>query len=493
MIKASYILEILESIVRLDERNVLNIKDIDEFLKEVEKSGEWSKESIKWLQKRVRLYLINDYPHLLNRYFDLAGVPNPPLWMQQAIERGEEVDDIDLRPHRYKELLDQVILIMQALNSSDAPKRIDALSYDQARSLSLKWYETQLKQSIEKKDLEDIKTVKEYGGGVRWVRLLTKLSLGREGDEMHHCLNGDSFNSSSSVRYYSLRDSRNKPHATIEVEGRFISQIKGYDNGPVEDKYIEICRDFINTYLKPTGIEDIDLVNIFSYCSSNGKVKEGISVDQVANMLTSGYAKPSLEKAIKWLERRIDEKAYYGELDISMPLIFIAIHRADIFAVNICVKYGADLKSYDSVELYGKWLDLTPLMYACLISADDNLDLRKGYREIILDLIPKSNLEQEDLYHGQTPLFMVLPYELNDVYELMLKKGADPNAEDSYGNTPLTTEIDNGASERVAMLIQYGAKVEEMHLQRAEDNGWGEVAAMLAKVLGQTDYEYEGD
>jgi hypothetical protein len=497
MISASRIIALAESLLRLEERNVLNLDDIEKFLKDVERGGEWSQESSRWLQKRVRLYLINDYPHILNTYISTSHIPNEPMWARQALERGEKLYDIDLRTNRSNALFDQVLLIMEFLNSSAAPKRIDALSYEQAETLATKWYGEQLKARVDKQDLEDVQTVKELSGGMRWVRILTKLSLDREGKEMHHCLDQGHFNPDDDTQYYSLRDSRNKPHATIEFgEGiRFISQIKGYGNGPIEDEYLDACRDFINTYLKPDDIDETDLVNILSVFD-RGKVREGMGAQSVAILLSAdNYNKSQMEKALAKLGGRVNEPVEVEGFDDGVALIIVAIFKGDAFLVKRLVQAGADLKECYTVSV--PWhrgpIDLTPLMLACLMSSDENVDLKPGYEEIIRDLIPGSNLEQADPNYYETPLFMMYSYELNDLFELMLKKGADPNHESLNHRTPLIAAIEDGNEDRVAVLIQYGAKVEEEHLELAENEDKEEIAVMLAKVLGITDYEYEGN
>jgi hypothetical protein len=497
MISASRIISLVESILRLDERNVLNLDDIEEFLKEVATAGHWSFEATKWLGKRGRLYLINEYAHILNTYTSSSrdNLPsNTPQWVFQALDRGEEVYDIDLRQHRREELSKRFELIMAFFSSPERMElnRIDALSVDQAYGLAEKWYGRMLKAKIDKQDLLDVQLVKDYGN-IRWVRLFTKLSLDREGQELNHCLDGGSFD--NNLRYYSLRDSRNKPHATLEVDKRYISQIKGHSNGPIEDEYLDCCRDFINTYLKPSEINDDDLVNIFSVFD-DGKVREGLSLEQIANLVANeSYTKPQLEMAVQWMKRRIDEPVYYEAMGENVPLIIISIHKGDEIATKMFVKYGADLQTFHQVKLpwHKGWMDLTPLMFACCVSVDDNMDLKDGYEEIISELIPGSDMSQADPNYYETPLFMMYSYELNDLYELMLKKGADPNHEASQHRTPLTVAIEDGNEERVAILIQYGAKVTEEHLEKAESEDREDIAIMLAKVLGLTDYEYGGN
>jgi hypothetical protein len=91
---------------------------------------------------------------------------------------------------------------------------------------------------------EDIEIVLDFNDGFRFVKLLSKNAYVREGGLMTHCV---SSYFSREVNIYSLRDSFNKPHCTIEQD----KQIKGKGNGSISLKYI----NYVVKFLEWTGMK----------------------------------------------------------------------------------------------------------------------------------------------------------------------------------------------------------------------------------------------
>jgi hypothetical protein len=138
--------------------------------------------------------------------------------------------------------------ILDYLCSDKSPKRILKMSYLEAKTNSEKW----LKGLIKNKSLileteSDVKVVLELDGGFKWVKLISEKSYKNEGIRMRHCV-GSYFN--KSVEIYSLRDSNNNPHCTIEKN----KQIKGKGNGSISPKYI----GFVVSFLEYLGMEVSD-------------------------------------------------------------------------------------------------------------------------------------------------------------------------------------------------------------------------------------------
>jgi len=89
-----------------------------------------------------------------------------------------------------------------------------------------------------------------------------------------------------------------------------------------------------------------------------------------------------------------------------------------------------------------------------------------------------------------TPLFFSVRYGQKEVAELLIKEGAEVNAKDNYGETPLTYAFDN--KEIVEMLISNGANVntrgEEnitplMHSVAASASNIDEAAFQICELL----------
>lgn len=89
----------------------------------------------------------------------------------------------------------------------------------------------------------DYKIIKQIGG-LKWVKLLTPLSKDVEGDFMGHCVGGAGYENKD---IYSLWDSKNRSHVTIEAEDndKIIRQIKGKGNREPNEKYQPACIEFV--------------------------------------------------------------------------------------------------------------------------------------------------------------------------------------------------------------------------------------------------------
>lgn len=134
--------------------------------------------------------------------------------------------------------------IIDYLKSSKAPKRLRKMSYKQAYRKADEWTKALQKKGAHIVETEeDIKVIYTWKSGMRLVRLVGENAFKREGYLMRHCV--ASYYGDSSLTIYSLRDSNNDPHCTIEVmeDVEHIQQIKGKGNGPIHPKYVEYVID----------------------------------------------------------------------------------------------------------------------------------------------------------------------------------------------------------------------------------------------------------
>lgn len=137
--------------------------------------------------------------------------------------------------------------ILDFLVSSAAPKRLQKMSFVDAKRKADEWSKANQKRGRGLSDSDDdIETVHDFLDGTRVVRLKTQNALRREGFLMSHCAGG--YQLTEDCHVYSYRDAKNLPHATFEVrksKGEIV-QIKGKGNGPIHPKYIHPILAFLN-------------------------------------------------------------------------------------------------------------------------------------------------------------------------------------------------------------------------------------------------------
>lgn len=134
---------------------------------------------------------------------------------------------------------DEIEHTLDYLISSDAPKRLKAMSYEEAVKNAEKWLKAQQKkgQDIKEKP-EDTEVVLDFKDGFKIVKLIGENAYKREGYLMSHCV-ASYYGKGKEI--YSLRDSDNLPHCTMEKD----QQVKGKGNGNIHPKYISYVVKFL--------------------------------------------------------------------------------------------------------------------------------------------------------------------------------------------------------------------------------------------------------
>ncbi|NBZ97001.1 MAG: hypothetical protein EBR40_11370 [Proteobacteria bacterium] len=100
---------------------------------------------------------------------------------------------------------------------------------------------------------EGEETVMDLGGGFRMVRLSTPTALDRESVAMGHCIGQggyDKYLQDGTGQFFSLRDAKNEPHATIEVDTKrnAVLQCQGKENKPPVAKYLPYLQRFLTEH-----------------------------------------------------------------------------------------------------------------------------------------------------------------------------------------------------------------------------------------------------
>lgn len=112
----------------------------------------------------------------------------------------------------------------------------------------------------------------------------------------------------------------------------------------------------------------------------------------------------------------------------------------DYTAVRRGISMGADLNV--------RWRGMTPLYNAC----------RSGWGDVV-ELMIKKGADVDAESYGETPLLKVAGRKVNDVNlaKILINNDADVNAKDANGNTPLYLAILNKNSAMIKLLLDNGA------------------------------------
>jgi len=159
------------------------------------------------------------------------------------------------------ENISEIEHIIDFLHSDAAPKRLKKMSYREANESAVRWVKTMVKKGSKLEDVEDVDydVVLDFNDGFKLVKLKSKLAFDREGSLMAHCVSSY-FDKTSEI--YSLRDSRNMPHCTMEIPlgAEYFNQCKGKGNGAIHNKYIGYVLKTME-HFKIT-IRDSEMINL---------------------------------------------------------------------------------------------------------------------------------------------------------------------------------------------------------------------------------------
>lgn len=159
--------------------------------------------------------------------------------------------------HKHEDKIEHVVdFLMAEYNHKESIN----FSYEQALEKANFWTQRLNEKSKDLKKSGEIEIIREYDGGFKIVRLIDQTSKDWEGLHMGHCVAAYTIHQG----IYSLRDSSNLPHCTIEIKDNEIKQIKGKGNGLVSPKYVNFVIDFIqsiNLELSNNDIENLGYTN----------------------------------------------------------------------------------------------------------------------------------------------------------------------------------------------------------------------------------------
>jgi hypothetical protein len=304
------------------ERNIVNTDAIDDFITHMISLGprvlgprtpqtkELYDKWVKWCNSNLRNYLLKDYDRVQQvdaEEMQFAGGPRlasytlsglgkewrqpavkSPSWLEKAIAKGEKFYSVSINQifsNQISHVLDFFV--------ANPNLRFERMSVPESIRQSEAWTEKINKKALATDDPAGVVTIKTYPNDFRWVKLTSKQALDREGKLMRHCVGSyyDKIISNRSI-IYSLRDNKNEPHCTIEVNDLnriyVLNQIKGKANGEVDEKYLKYVKDFV--------LDNID--------NPHSSYRISASLNGLMNSLGLVYTNSPPDSTRKWIEKQ---------------------------------------------------------------------------------------------------------------------------------------------------------------------------------------------
>lgn len=231
---------------------------------------------------------------------------------------------------------------MRSPEASKYSNRLHRISVAQAIEHANKWVEKLNKKADSIEDISGTEEVYSFSDGFKFVKILTKQAYAREGLLMGHCV--ASYYSKDAIEIYSLRDEKNDPHCTVELQigkTRKINQIKGKGNKEVVEKYHGYVIEFLRkAKIEIDEINKYDVANIGSHCAG----KNIFTFDRKTDLVLELYGNISWDKSLEYKKIRPHVLKVYGDFTIegyetlSSYALFDEIHiSGDLFVNDIDV------------------------------------------------------------------------------------------------------------------------------------------------------------
>lgn len=289
-------------------RNVYNLKEIKEWI-DISSAASEREEIAKWIKSTVRSHILNE----LCCYEPVEEVEEGmPDWALRGIEEGTLVRlDFDSWLWGvFLEDFEHAMIFVETIRGS-----INVSFADACRE-GLELVRIRNEKSSDREDWSGLETLITSSEGYTWVSLTSHQNLARESKFMQHCV-GQSHHYLKGIeegvwKIYSLRDTQNKPHCTIqhEIITNSIVQIKGKQNTTVIGKYQRACCEFLS-WLKPDFVPERDsrylgLIRINNTVYNIDLLPDGLEVQDNLNL--AGYG---------LLEKLPSNLTVHGNLSIS--------------------------------------------------------------------------------------------------------------------------------------------------------------------------------
>lgn len=187
----------------------------------------------KWINTIFKNWLQNEGPATLVKKLAVDA----PDWAKSALDKN---DLYSINWDEVLAVLNPILDYFRYLRQQGS--KYDAMTVPEAIKQQIEYHESlKKKAALPSAIVEDgMEPVHTFDDGYYWAKLSGRSSLDREGELMGHCV-GSYYDEvkSGTTEIYSLRDTKNLPHITIETSGKSLEvvQIKGKQNDVVVEKY----------------------------------------------------------------------------------------------------------------------------------------------------------------------------------------------------------------------------------------------------------------
>ena len=292
-------------------RSVINTDDVDSL---IEQWSDRHPKLKKWLQSNVRNWILKSAPATPSVLQTTEGLPD---WLKHG-------DAVAVDLEKLQELVPSVIDYVEYSLEQKPNLALRNLGFAQAIKNSEAWHK-KLANKKQKSTVEPgSKVVMEFPDGYFWVELASDNSMKNEGARMGHCVGDGGYHRLyllGKITIYSLRDSKNEPHITMDVDPSTdtVSQIKGKANTEIKPEYLPYLFEFLKknkwskiNFDKGTAIRE----QYLTWLKETAKEYDGFKI----------YVPPVRYKMqISVFGKNLDESVSTSSLFITRPVFAKAI------------------------------------------------------------------------------------------------------------------------------------------------------------------------
>lgn len=191
-----------------------------------------------WIEKTLKRWILQKAPAEKSVLQEIKGLPN---WATKE-------DTVNVNIEETSTLVLPVLDYLEAQLAERPTFNLGKVGVDQAIVASKKWHDALAKRK-QKITLEPgVTKVMEFPNGYFWALITSGVGLQREGNLMGHCVGGEYYHTrtlTGEYKIYSLRDSSNVPHITLDMTGDRVNQIKGKTNADILPEYLPYLFEFL--------------------------------------------------------------------------------------------------------------------------------------------------------------------------------------------------------------------------------------------------------